>query len=465
MNVYGLVLAAGQGKRMKSKLYKVLHPVCGIPMVGHVIHVLESVQTVQNIVIVGHGAEAVQANLGDRAAYALQAEQLGTGHAVQQAAPLLADKDGITIVICGDTPLITKSSLDQMIACHRERGASATILSAELSDPTGYGRVIRGEDASVRRIVEHKDCTADEAAVCEINTGTYCFDNRKLFEMLPKLTNENAQGEYYLTDVIGLLQEEGEKVEAYCLPDAAEATGVNDRVALAEVERVMRQRIVERHMRNGVTVIDPAHTYIGPYVEIGADTILHPGVHITGHTVIGEDCEIGPNCQIEQCRIAASVHITQSVLTQAEVEAEATVGPFAYLRPGAQIGPKVKIGDFVEVKNARIGAGSKVSHLSYVGDADIGQDVNIGCGAITVNYDGIAKHRTVIDDGAFVGSNVNLIAPVHVGKGAYVVAGSTITQDVEAEDLAIARERQTNKPGYAAKLKSRIQSRNQSQNK
>ncbi|GIQ67276.1 bifunctional UDP-N-acetylglucosamine diphosphorylase/glucosamine-1-phosphate N-acetyltransferase GlmU [Xylanibacillus composti] len=464
MNVYGLVLAAGQGKRMKSKLYKVLHPVCGVPMVGHVVNLLESMQTAQNIVIVGHGAEAVQAYLGDRVSYALQAEQLGTGHAVQQAASLLADKEGITVVICGDTPLITKESLDEMIARHQQRGASATILSAQLPDPTGYGRIIRGKDESVLRIVEQKDCSPEEAAICEINTGTYCFDNRKLFEMLPKLTNQNAQGEYYLTDVIGLLQQAGEKVEAYCLKDAAEATGVNDRIALAEVERAMRQRIIEEHMRKGVTVIDPANTYIGPDVEIGADTILYPGVHLTGQTVIGEDCEIGPNCQIDQSRIEAGVHITQSVLKQAEVQTGASIGPFAYLRPGAQIGPQAKIGDFVEVKNARIGAGSKVSHLSYVGDADIGQDVNVGCGAITVNYDGFAKHRTIVEDGAFVGSNVNLIAPVHVGKGAYVVAGSTITHDVDAGDLAIARERQTNKPGYAAKLKSRIQSRNQSQN-
>lgn len=462
MDVYGLVLAAGQGKRMKSKLYKVLHPVCGVPMLGHVVGLLESLETAQNVVIVGHGAEAVQKFLGDRAVYALQAEQLGTGHAVQQASSLLEGKEGIAIVICGDTPLITKTSLERMLARHRERGASATILSAELPNPDGYGRIIRGEDESVLRIVEQKDCSPDEAAVREINTGTYCFDNRKLFEILPKLTNENAQGEYYLTDVIGLLQQAGEKVEAYCLPEASEATGVNDRIALAEVERVMRQRIIERHMQSGVTIIDPAHTYIGLDVEIGADTILHPGVHLTGRTVIGEDCEIGPNCQIEESRIDAGVHITQSVLTHAEVENGASIGPFAYLRPGAHIGPQVKIGDFVEVKNARIGAGSKVSHLSYVGDADIGQDVNVGCGAITVNYDGFAKHRTVVEDGAFVGSNVNLIAPVRLGKGAYVVAGSTITDDVDAGDMAIARERQTNKTGYAAKLKSRIQSRNQS---
>jgi bifunctional UDP-N-acetylglucosamine pyrophosphorylase / glucosamine-1-phosphate N-acetyltransferase len=458
LNIIGIVLAAGQGKRMKSKLYKVLHPVCGKPMVGHVTDVLEQLGVKRKVVVVGHGAEAVKAYLGDRAEYALQEQQLGTGHAVMQTRALLAEEEGLTILVYGDTPLITAESLRRMMDLHREQGAAVTLLTALFEQPQGLGRIIRNERGHVTEIVEQKDCSPEQDAIKEINAGTYCFDNRKLFEALSKINNNNAQNEYYLTDVIGILREQGETIAAYCTPDWIESIGVNDRLALSEAEQYMRERINRKHMLNGVTLIDPTATYIEADVQIGSDTIVYPGSFLRGQTRIGEECIIGPNSDITDATIGHRVQIKQSVLLECKVGDETTIGPFAYLRPGADLGAKVKIGDFVEIKNATLGEGTKVSHLSYVGDAKVGKNVNIGCGAITVNYDGYNKHLTEVEDDAFVGSNVNLIAPVKVGKGAYVVAGSTITHDVNADDLAIARERQTNKPGYAAKLKSRFQS-------
>ncbi|WP_157060132.1 bifunctional UDP-N-acetylglucosamine diphosphorylase/glucosamine-1-phosphate N-acetyltransferase GlmU [Saccharibacillus kuerlensis] len=454
-----IVLAAGKGKRMKSKLYKVLHPVCGKPMVGHVVDTVRRTNSERTVVIVGHGAEEVQAYLGEQAEYALQEQQLGTGHAVKQAEELLGKEEGTTILICGDTPLVRAETIEAMIALHESEGAAATILTAIPEDPTGLGRIIRGEDGGVLRIVEQKDCTPEEDAVKEINTGTYCFDNRKLFDALSKVTNENAQGEYYITDVIGILRGGGEKIAAYVTEDLTESIGVNDRVVLSQAEAAMRARIVREHMLGGVTVIDPASTYIGADVKIGADTVLYPGSVITGRTIIGEDCKIGPNSEIENAEIGSGSTVSHSVIRESKVGEQVVIGPFAHLRPGTSLAEGVKIGNFVEVKNAEIGQDSKVSHLSYVGDAKVGDRVNIGCGAITVNYDGFNKSLTEIEDDAFVGSNVNLIAPVHVGKGAYVVAGSTITKQVPDGDLAIARARQENKAGYADKIKARAKAK------
>lgn len=462
MKRMAIVLAAGQGKRMKSKLYKVLHPVCGKPMVGHVLQTVEQVHCERSVVVVGHGAETVRSYLGDAAEYALQAEQLGTGHAVMQAKDLLAGEQGSTIVICGDTPLVTSETLEGLLELHESSQAAATVLTAHMDNPKGYGRVIRSEQGDVLRIVEQKDCSPDEDAVCEINTGTYCFDNAKLFSALDKVTNDNAQQEYYLTDVIGILREAGEKVLAYQTQDYAESIGVNDRLALSEAEQFMRERITRRHMLNGVTIIDPASTYIGADVTIGADTVLHPGTILKGKTVIGGECVIGPNSEIENSVIADGVAVKYSVLCEAEVGASTTVGPYAYLRPGAKLGEHVKVGDFVEVKNSTIDDHSKVSHLSYIGDAKVGKNVNVGCGAITVNYDGYNKSVTEIEDDAFIGSNVNLVAPVKVGKGAFVVAGSTITKSVDENEMAIARSRQENKAGYAEKIRSRAQAKKNS---
>jgi len=459
MKLMTIVLAAGQGKRMKSKQYKVLHPVCGKPMVGHVIDTVKKANSEQIVVVVGHGAEQVMAYIGDQAQFVKQEQQLGTGHAVQQAEALLGHEDGTTIVICGDTPLVQSSTIEEMLKLHKQSGAGATILTATFPNPTGYGRIIRNNDGFVERIVEQKDCTPEEAAVQEINTGTYCFDNKKLFAALRQINNNNAQGEYYLTDVIGILKSAGEVVQGYNTPDLAEAIGVNDRVALAEAEGLMRARINRQHLINGVSLIDPASTYIEADVTIGADTVIYPGVVLKGETTIGEDCVIGPQSEISNSTIASGVHIKHSVLDKAVVGDDSSIGPFAYLRPGSKVGKNCKVGDFVELKNASLDDGSKVSHLSYVGDATVGKDVNIGCGAITVNYDGINKFKTEIGDGAFIGSNVNLIAPVKVGDGAYVVAGSTITKDVPAGDLAIARQRQENKPEYAEKIRARARAK------
>jgi bifunctional UDP-N-acetylglucosamine pyrophosphorylase/glucosamine-1-phosphate N-acetyltransferase len=459
VNLFGIVLAAGQGKRMKSKLYKVLHPVCGKPMVGHVVDTLRHIDTARTVIVVGHGAEAVQAYLGDTVEYVFQEQQLGTGHAVLQAKKLLGGEEGITVVVCGDTPLVKAETLQEMIRLHQQSGAAATVLTAHFENPFGFGRIVRGEDGHVIGIVEQKDCTPEQAQIKEINAGTYCFTNSKLFKALDQVKNNNAQNEYYLTDVIGILRERNEIVEAYCTPDPGESVGVNDRVALAEAEKLMRDRINRRHMLNGVTIVDPANTYVEADVQIGADTVLLPGTVLRGRTVIGSDCRIGPQTEIADSTIHDGVTVKHSVLQEAVVGAHSSVGPFAYLRPGAKLGQDVKIGDFVEIKNAKLDDGTKVSHLSYVGDAVIGKNVNFGCGAITVNYDGFSKQLTEVGDDAFVGSNVNLIAPVKIGKGAYVVAGSTITDDVPENDLAIARERQTNKPGYAEKLRARLKAK------
>lgn len=459
MHISSIVLAAGLGKRMKSKLYKVLHPVCGKPMVGHVLDALKQVPVDRNVVVVGHGAEAVKSYLGDEVEFVLQAEQLGTGHAVMQARGLLEQEQGITIVACGDSPLIRASTLKRMVELHQKEQAAVTILTAEMEDPQGYGRVIRDENGLVVAVVEQKDCTPEQAAIREINAGTYCFDTQLLFRALDNVTNHNAQQEYYLTDVIRILKNEGKRIVAYRTDDPSEAVGVNDRVALSVAERLMRERLILEHMANGVTVIDPANTYVEKDVQIGPDTVLLPGCMIRGGTVIGSECVIGPHTEIADCVIGDRVTIRHSVLTEAKVGNDVHIGPFAYLRPGTQLADKVKIGDFVEVKNSIVGEGSKIPHLSYVGDARVGAGVNIGCGVITCNYDGLNKSVTEIGDGAFIGSNSNLVAPVKIGKDAYVVAGSTITKDVGDGDMAIARERQVNKPGYAAVLRSRLQAK------
>jgi bifunctional UDP-N-acetylglucosamine pyrophosphorylase/glucosamine-1-phosphate N-acetyltransferase len=455
MKKMAIVLAAGQGKRMKSKLYKVLHSVCGKPMVSHVLDTVRQASCERTVVIVGHGADAVQSALGHSVEYALQAEQLGTGHAVMQAKPMLGEEEGVTVVICGDTPLVRKETVESMIALHVQQGAAATILTAELNDPTGYGRIVRGANNGVLRIVEHKDCSPEEAALREINTGTYCFNNRKLFQALEQVTNQNNQGEYYLTDVIGILQREGNVIAACLVEEPAEAIGVNDRIALGEAERLMRLRINSNHQMNGVTLIDAENTYIDANVIIGADTIVYPGSVLRGQTSIGSDCTIGPATELIDTVIGNGSTIRQTVAEGAEVGEECNVGPFAFLRPGTKLGKHVKIGDFVEIKNTVIGENSKVPHLSYVGDAIVGSNVNIGCGAITANYDGYNKSKTEIGDNVFVGSNANLIAPIKIGSGAYIVAGSTITHNVADNDMAIARERQVNKPGYAEIIRAR----------
>lgn len=451
-NKYVIILAAGKGTRMKSKLYKVLHPVAGKPMVEHILDQVEKTEPSEVVTIVGHGAQAIKEHLGSRSQYALQEEQLGTGHAVLQAQDLLGGKTGTTLVITGDTPLLTSETLTNLFDYHQGKNASATILTAHADDPTGYGRIIRDHLGIVDKIVEQKDASEEEARVQEINTGTFCFDNEALFSALQKIDTNNAQGEYYLTDIIEILKKAGATVAAYQMADFDEAMGINDRVALAKANKIMHRRINQQHMMNGVTFVDPETTYINEGVSIGSDTVIEAGVSIKGNTVIGQDCMIGANSEIIDSVLEDHVTIVQSVIEESLIRRHADVGPFAHLRPKAEIGEQVHIGNFVEVKNATIAEQTKVGHLTYVGDADLGKDINVGCGVVFVNYDGKNKHRTTIGDHAFIGSSANLVAPLTIASNAVIAAGSTITEDVSANDLAIARARQVNKEGYGKNL-------------
>ncbi|HEY4531998.1 MAG TPA: bifunctional UDP-N-acetylglucosamine diphosphorylase/glucosamine-1-phosphate N-acetyltransferase GlmU [Kurthia sp.] len=451
-NIYAVVLAAGQGTRMKSKLYKVLHPVCGKPMVEHVVDHIQSLNVSRTVSIVGHGAEKVKEQLGDKSEYVLQAEQLGTAHAVQQAESLIGDLEGTTIVICGDTPLIRPETMKALLEHHQQQNAKATILTAIAENPTGYGRILRDEQGHVAQIVEQKDASPEQQKVTEINTGTYCFDNKALFATLKLVNNDNAQGEYYLPDVIEILKQQGEVVSAYVTENFSETLGVNDRVALAQAEQLMRDRINETHMRNGVSLINPANTYIGVDVKIGSDTVIQPGVMLEGNTVIGEDCHIGPNSRITNSTIGDRTKVDSSVVDSSVVGSDVAVGPFAHIRPATNVGNRAKVGNFVELKKTTLGEGSKASHLTYLGDAEIGTDVNIGCGTITVNYDGVNKFKTIIGDRSFIGCNANLVAPVTINSDTYVAAGTTITKEVPPFALAIGRSRQENKENYANKL-------------
>lgn len=449
---YGIILAAGKGTRMKSKLYKVLHPVCGKPMVEHIINRVEETKPKKIITIVGHGAEMVKEQLGDRSEYALQAEQLGTGHAVMQAAQFLEGKKGTTLVISGDTPLLTTATLNNLFEYHQGKNASATILTAQAPNPTGYGRIIRDHVGIVEKIVEQKDASPEEVRVKEINTGTYCFDNELLFDALSKLNTDNAQGEYYLTDIIEILKSEGKIVAAYQTEDFDESLGVNDRVALAQANRIMRNRINHQHMLNGVSFINPEATYIDAGVKIGAETVIEPGVYLKGQTVIGSECLITAGSEIVDSKIGDHVIVKSSCIEESIVHNHVDIGPFAHLRPKAEIKETAHIGNFVEVKNAKVGEGTKVGHLTYVGDATLGKEINVGCGVVFVNYDGKNKHHTNVGDNAFIGSASNLVAPITVGDGAFIAAGSTINQDVPKDAMGIARARQVNKENYAKKL-------------
>lgn len=449
---YAVVLAAGQGTRMKSKLYKVLHPVCGKPMVEHVVDQISTLDVDKVVTIVGHGAEKVQEHLAGKSEFVKQEEQLGTAHAVLQAKAALAEKDGVTLVVCGDTPLIEASTMEALLKYHHEKRAKATILTTVVEDPTGYGRIIRDDLGIVEKIVEHKDATEKEQRISEINTGTYCFDNKALFEALEKVSNDNVQGEYYLPDVIKILKDSDEVVAAYRMESFEESLGVNDRIALAEASKLMQRRINENHMRNGVTLVNPESTYIDINVKIGQDTVVEPGVMLRGDTVIGDDCVVTSGSEIVNSIIGERVHIRSSSIFESKVGDDVQIGPYAHLRPESDIHNHVKIGNYVETKKAVVGEGTKLPHFIYMGDAEIGKNVNVGCGSIAVNYDGKNKAKTIIGDDVFVGCNSNLVAPVKVGNRAFIAAGSTITKDVPDDALGIARAKQDNKIGYAKRL-------------
>jgi bifunctional UDP-N-acetylglucosamine pyrophosphorylase/glucosamine-1-phosphate N-acetyltransferase len=446
-----IILAAGKGTRMKSRYPKVLHKVCGQPMVRHVTDAARGAGVEYNIVVIGHGAEAVKEALAGQAEFVVQAEQLGTGHAVMQAEEKLLDFTGDILVLCGDTPLITSGTLSRLLTYHRDQGSAATVLTAELTDPGAYGRIIRDENNQVARIVEQKDASAEELAVREINTGMYCFNAPGLFAALKKITPANAQGEYYLTDVLEIFRSAGEKVAGIVVEDSSEIMGINNRLQLAEAEQAMRRRVLERFMLEGVTIKHPDSTYIDPRAEIGPDTVIYPYTSIEGNCRIGENCRIGPGTRLVAAEIGDEVTVQNSIILESTVGSGSAIGPFAYIRPETMLAEGVKVGDFVEIKKSVIGKGSKVPHLSYVGDSLVGEKVNIGAGTITCNYDGRKKSRTVIGDGAFIGSNTNLVAPVEIGADAVTAAGSTITKRVPDGALAVERSKQINLEGWAAR--------------
>jgi bifunctional UDP-N-acetylglucosamine pyrophosphorylase/glucosamine-1-phosphate N-acetyltransferase len=444
-----IVLAAGEGKRFKSSTPKVLHALCGKPLLGYVLEALEPLATGRTVVVVGRGADevkqAAKAATKKKLAFAAQEKQLGTADAARVGDDALGKFSGDVLILPGDSPLLTTETLQQLVDHHRATGAAVTLLTAELEDPSGYGRIIRGRDGSVERIVEHADADATERKTKEVNTSVWVFDRAALRAALTKVDRTNAQHEFYLTDVVAVLKDKGEPVEAFTAQDSTEALGANSRVELADIAGLMRRRINVRHMLDGVTIIDPATTFVDAGVTIGRDTVLHPLTHLHGKTSIGEGAEIGPNVRLVDTTVGDRATILNAVAKEAEVGAGAQVGPFAYLRPGAVLEEGSKAGTYVEVKKSRIGKGSKVPHLSYIGDAEIGKNVNIGAGTITCNYDGETgkKSKTVIEDDVLIGSDTMLVAPVTVGKGAVTGAGSVVSRDIPPGGVALGAPART----------------------
>ena len=448
-----VILAAGMGTRMKSKMPKVLHKVCGKPLSKWVIDASEAAGADKVCAVVGHKAETVKEVLGDVCEFALQAEQKGTGHAVMQAIDVIKNSKGEVVILNGDTPLITSETINKAIEYHKNNGNQATVITAILDDATGYGRIVRDNDGSVLKIVEQKDASKEEKKINEVNSGMYVFDAQSLVYALDKITPNNAQGEYYLTDTLEILLSAGKKIGGYAISDNDEIRGINDRVQLNEAEKIMQKRINEYHMRNGVTMRNPESVYIEDGVEIGNDTEICQNVTIKSGTKIGSDCVIGSGSMLDRAVIHDGVDVLSSVILESEVDEGTHVGPFAYIRPNCHVGKEVKVGDFVELKNSNIDDGTKISHLTYIGDSDVGKRVNFGCGTVTCNYDGKKKYRTTIGDDCFVGCNTNFVSPINVGDGVYIAAGSTITEDIPENSLSIARARQVNKEGWKDKRK------------
>lgn len=448
-----VILAAGMGTRMKSKMPKVLHKVCGKPLSKWVIDASKAAGADKVCAVVGHKAETVKEVLGDVCEFALQAEQKGTGHAVMQAIDVIKNSKGEVVILNGDTPLITAETINKAIEYHKNNGNQATVITAILDDATGYGRIVRDNDGSVLKIVEQKDASKEEKKINEVNSGMYVFDAQSLVYALDKITPNNAQGEYYLTDTLEILLSAGKKIGGYAISDNDEIRGINDRVQLNEAENIMQKRINEYHMRNGVTMRNPESVYIEDGVEIGNDTEICQNVTIKSGTKIGSDCVIGSGSMLDRAVIHDGVDVLSSVILESEVDEGTHVGPFAYIRPNCHVGKEVKVGDFVELKNSNIDDGTKISHLTYIGDSDVGKRVNFGCGTVTCNYDGKKKYRTTIGDDCFVGCNTNFVSPINVGDGVYIAAGSTITEDIPENSLSIARARQVNKEGWKDKRK------------
>lgn len=441
MKLKTLILAAGKGTRMKSELPKVIHEVNGIPMISKIIKVLEILKPEENILILGHKKEEVLKVVGENADYVVQTEQLGTGHAVLQAKDKLKDYDGDVMILCGDTPLLREETLKELYKFHKDTDSVTTILASIYDNPFGYGRIVK-ENGLVKAIVEEKEADAEIKKIKEVNAGVYCFKGRELFEALSKITNNNEKGEYYLTDVIGIQVGEGKQVQSYVLSDNIEILGVNSKVELAQASKVLRDRKNIELMEKGAILIDPATVYIEEDVEIGRDTIIYPGAVLQGKTVIGENCQILGASRIVDSILRNNIKVESSVIEDSILENGVTIGPFAHLRPKSHLKEKVHIGNFVEVKKSVLEKGVKAGHLTYLGDAQIGEDTNIGAGTITCNYDGKNKFKTIVGKNSFIGSDSMLVAPVIIGENALVGAGSVITKDVPDNSLAVSRSKQ-----------------------
>ncbi|NMB46958.1 MAG: bifunctional UDP-N-acetylglucosamine diphosphorylase/glucosamine-1-phosphate N-acetyltransferase GlmU [Firmicutes bacterium] len=448
MTVAAVVLAAGKGTRMHSKIPKVIHPICGRPMVEHVVNNLREAGIGRIIVVIGHNGQAVKDTLGPGIEYVVQEEQLGTGHAVMQTETVLKNHNGPLMVIHGDTPLYRPATLRALVHSHRDSGVIGTVLAVNVDDPTGYGRIVRNAAGGLDKIVEQKDADPIELEIREINSGTYVFECESMFAALRRIRPQNVQNEYYLTDVLTILKEDHGTVQVFTHADDEEALGINNRAQLAVAEQIMRDRIREKWLLAGVTMIDPATTYIDAEAELEQDVALMPFTFIEGHTHIAQGSVIGPFVRLKDAKVGENVTISQATVVESSLERGCTVGPYSHIRPGCHLAEGVKVGGFCEIKNTIIGPESKVPHLSYLGDTRVGGQVNIGAGTITCNYDGLEKHRTTIEDQAFIGSNCNLVAPVVVGTGAYAAAGSTITTDIPPGALGVARNRQRNIPGW-----------------
>ncbi len=436
MNLKAIIMAAGQGTRMRSKLPKVLHPLLGQPLIRYSVDTTTRVTGQRPVVIIGHGADEVRKELGEQAEFAIQVEQLGTGHAVQQAAGLLRGQAGLVLVVAADMPLLTEATLRQLVETQKNNSGPLTMLTLLAEEPRGFGRVVRDAQGKPKAIVEEAQATTEQLAIHELNAGAYCIRAEWLWEALTRIPL-SPKGEYYLTDLVEIAVAEGVSVQAVTLEEASEAIGINTRIHLAEAEALLRVRINREWMLAGVTIVDPATTYIEPSVTLGVDTVIWPNTHLRGATRIGENCEIGPNTIIRSTQVGDGCKVLSSVLDQAEVEDGVDIGPFAHLRKGAHLAAGVHMGNFGEVKNSYLGPGTKMGHFSYIGDATIAEDVNIGAGTITCNFDGKQKHPTIIEQGVFIGSDTMLVAPVKIGEGARTGAGSVVTKDVPPYTLAV----------------------------
>ncbi|MGL5204606.1 bifunctional UDP-N-acetylglucosamine diphosphorylase/glucosamine-1-phosphate N-acetyltransferase GlmU [Cetobacterium sp.] len=440
MSLKTLILAAGKGTRMKSELPKVLHKVCGVPMVQKIVNTCSKIGSIENILILGHKKKEVLKVLPDME-YVIQEEQLGTGHAVIQAKEKLKDFDGTVMILCGDTPLLREETLKELYDYHKKTAAITTILTSIYENPFGYGRIVK-KDGNVIGIVEEKEASEEVKAIKEVNAGVYCFEAKELLSALDRIDNRNEKGEYYLTDVIAINVNDGKKVEAFLLEDNDEILGINSKIELEKANCIMKNRINEKHMENGVIFIDKNSVYIEESVQIGQDTVVYPGALLQGDTVIGQNCEILGNTRIIDCKVGNDVRVESSVLEESIVEDRVTIGPFAHLRPKSHLKEEVHIGNFVEVKKSVLEKGVKAGHLTYLGDAIVGEKTNIGAGTITCNYDGKNKFKTTIGKNAFIGSDTMLVAPVNIGENALVGAGSVITKDVPENALAVSRSKQ-----------------------